>query len=138
MWTRRRPVNLGTAHLASRVSMQWPEPALPDRRSWLHALPFPVRAVLRRWRGLVGMVVGVDGDPSDIPNTIVMRSGRWLSRSDDLVVGAKLAREKRFALGDTVRLAERDFSIVGIGRLRGVGYGSDGLAYMDYRTLRQR
>jgi putative ABC transport system permease protein len=37
-----------------------------------------------------------------------------------------------------VRLAERDFAIVGIGRMRGVGYGSDGFAYIDYRTLRQR
>jgi ABC-type lipoprotein release transport system permease subunit len=83
-------------------------------------------------------VVGVDGTPAAIPNTVVMRSGRWLSRSDELVVGAKLAREKHVALGDTVRLAERDFSIVGIGRMRGVGYGSDGFAYMDYRTLRQR
>ena len=29
------------------------------RGSWLHDLPFPLRAVLRRWQRLVGMVVGV-------------------------------------------------------------------------------
>ena len=83
-------------------------------------------------------VVGVDGDPTSIPGAIVIRSGRWLRRADELVVGTKLAREKRLAIGDTLRLSERDFQIVGIGRLRGVGWGSDGFAYMEYRELRQR
>jgi ABC-type lipoprotein release transport system permease subunit len=83
-------------------------------------------------------VVGVDGDPTLIPEMVLLRAGRWLRRADDLVVGARLAREKRLALGDTLRLNERDFRIVGIGRLRGVGWGSDGFAYMEYRELRQR
>lgn len=217
------------------------EPAPACRSSWLHDLPFPVRAVLRRWRGMLGMmlgvglalglamtlmatgrgsvdllagdyrrssadlyvhaeggtllpllpgespgkiqharnvltqirglpgvqaavgvvtwpmereradrvrrgdeptelvsVVGVDGDPTVIPGAAVPQSGRWLRRADEIVVGAKLAREKRLAIGDTVRLNERDFQIVGVGRLRGIGYGSDGFAYMEYRALRQR
>jgi ABC-type lipoprotein release transport system permease subunit len=83
-------------------------------------------------------VVGVDGEPTAIPGTVVMRAGRWLRRSDELVVGRRLAHEKQLALGDTLRLAERDFRIVGVGRMRGVGYGSDGYAYMEYRALRQR
>jgi hypothetical protein len=31
----------------------------PFERSWLLGLPFPVRRALRRWRGMVGMVLGV-------------------------------------------------------------------------------
>lgn len=83
-------------------------------------------------------VVGVDGDPTTIVGAVVLRSGRWLRRSDELVVGAKLACEKRLAIGNTLRLNDRDFRIVGIGRLRGAGYGSDGFACMEYRALRQR
>lgn len=212
-----------------------------SRGSWSHDLPFPLRAVLRRWRGLVGMVlgvgmalglamtlmatsgasvdflagdyrrssadlyvhaeggtllpilpgespgkiqharniltqirglpgvqaavgaitwpvereradrkrrsdeptelvsvVGVDGDPTAIPGVVLLQEGRWLRRSDDLVVGRRLAHEKRLAIGDTLRLNERDFRIVGVGRMRGVGYGADGYAYMEYRALRQR
>ena len=216
------------------------EPAPARRGSWLHDLPFPLRAVLRRWRGMLGMMlgvglalglamtlmatsrasiellvgdyrvsgadlyvlteggtmvpilpgespgkiqharnilsrirglpgvtsaigtiswpvereradrsrrsddpteivlaVGVDGDPTTIPGALVLGSGRWLRRSDEMVVGAQLAREKHLAVGDTLRLNERDFQIVGVGRLRGVGFGSDGFAYMEYRALRQ-
>jgi ABC-type lipoprotein release transport system permease subunit len=83
-------------------------------------------------------VVGIDGDPTAVPGAVVLHAGRWLRRSDELVVGRRLAHEKRLAIGDTLRLNERDFRIVGVGRLRGVGYGSDGYAYMEYRTLRQR
>jgi putative ABC transport system permease protein len=53
-------------------------------------------------------------------------------------VGVTLAREKPLSLGQTVRLDQQDFQIVGIGRLRGMGWGSDGFAYMEYRALRQR
>jgi ABC-type antimicrobial peptide transport system permease subunit len=83
-------------------------------------------------------VVGVDGDPTAVPGATVLHAGRWIRRSDELVVGRRLAYEKRLAIGDTLRLNERDFRIVGVGRMRGVGYGSDGYAYMEYRSLRQR
>ena len=83
-------------------------------------------------------VVGVDGDPSGIPGAVVLQAGRWLLRSDEIVVGARLAREKHLIIGDKLRLNERDFHVVGVGRLRGVGWGSDGFAYMDDRALRQR
>jgi ABC-type antimicrobial peptide transport system permease subunit len=33
--------------------------AAPFERSWLLTLPFPVRRAIRRWRGMVGMVIGV-------------------------------------------------------------------------------
>ena len=218
-----------------------PEPPPAGQSRWVHDLPYPLRAVLRRWRGLVGMVlgvglalglamtlmatsrasvdflagdyrrssadlyvhaeggtllpilpgespgkiqharnvltqirglpgvqaavgaitwpvereradrtrrgdeptelvsvVGVDGDPTVISGAVVLHAGRWLRRSDELVVGRRLAHEKRLAIGDTLRLNERDFRIVGVGRMRGVGYGSDGYAYMEYRALRQR
>ena len=230
-----------TARVESNVRAGWSEPLRTDQASWSHDLPFPLRAVLRRWRGLVGMVlgvglalglamtlmatsrasvdflagdyrrssadlyvhaeggtllpilpgespgkiqharnvltqirrlpgvqaavgaitwpvereradrkrrsdeptelvsvVGVDGDPTAVPGAVVLHEGRWLRRSDELVVGRRLAHEKRLTIGDTLRLNERDFRIVGVGRMRGVGYGSDGYAYMEYRQLRQR
>ena len=230
-----------TANVTSTLARGRSQPMPAGRGSWSHDLPFPLRAVLRRWRALVGMIlgvgvalglgmtimamnrasvemlvgdyrasgadlyvhtdggtlvpvlpgessgkirqarnilsqvrgipgvtsafgaltwplereqagrkrrsseptdliatVGVDGDPMLIDGAVVLRAGRWLRRSDELVVGARMAREKRLALGDTLRLNEQDFRIVGIGRLRGVGTGSDGFAYMDYRSLRQR
>lgn len=83
-------------------------------------------------------IIGVDGDPTGIPGAILLHSGRWLRRSDEVVIGAKVAREKRLAVGDALRLSGRDFQVVGIGRLRGVGVGSDGYTYMEYRALRQR
>jgi hypothetical protein len=32
-------------------------------------------------------VVGVDGDPTAVPGAVVLHAGRWLRRSDELVVG---------------------------------------------------
>jgi ABC-type lipoprotein release transport system permease subunit len=118
--------------------------SLPGVRGALGAMAWPVereRADRRRRAGEpteLFTVVGVDGDPEMIPNALVLSAGRWLRRADELVIGLTLAREKRLRIGDTVRLGERDFQIVGIGRLRGVGFGSDGWAYMEYRSLRQR
>ncbi|MCC7366942.1 MAG: ABC transporter permease [Chloroflexi bacterium] len=83
-------------------------------------------------------VVGVDGDPSLMTDTLLLQSGRWIRRADEVVVGLTLAREKGLSLGDTIRLNEGDFRVVGVGRLRSSGWGSDGLAYMEYRALRQR
>lgn len=83
-------------------------------------------------------VLGIDGDPAAIPGAVTLDAGRWVQRSDELVVGPRLSREKRLRLGDTLRLNGRDFRIVGIGRLHGFGYREDSLAYLDRDSLRQR
>lgn len=118
--------------------------SLPGVRAAIGAITWPVereRTDRRRRSGepteLV-TTVGVDGDPTGIPRTALLQSGRWLRRADELVVGATLAREKQLSIGDTIRLDEQNFQIVGIGRIRGMGWGSDGFAYMEYRALRQR
>jgi putative ABC transport system permease protein len=85
-------------------------------------------------------VMGIDGDPTSIANQLVLTDGRWLRRAGEVVVGPRLAREEGLHLGDTLRLNGRDFSIVGIGKLRGLGYAFSGdtQVYMDYRAFRQR
>ncbi|MGE3268768.1 MAG: ABC transporter permease [Chloroflexota bacterium] len=83
-------------------------------------------------------VMGVDGEPDKIPDTVILDAGRWLRRNDELVVGPRLSREKRLALGQTIRLSGRDFLIVGIGKLRGFGNQSDSIAYLERQSLRQR
>ena len=83
-------------------------------------------------------VMGIDGEPDKIDQTVVMDAGRWLRRSDELVVGPRLSREKGIALGQTIRLGGRDFLVVGIGKVRGFGNQSDSIAYLDRQALRQR
>jgi ABC-type lipoprotein release transport system permease subunit len=83
-------------------------------------------------------VMGIDGDPDRIPETVVLDDGRWLRRGDELVVGPKLSREKQIRLGQTLRLAGRDFRVVGIGKLRGFTFQGDSVAYLERRSLRQR
>jgi len=82
--------------------------------------------------------VGIDGDPTAIPNALVLESGRWLRRSGEVVVGSRLSREKGIRTGDTLRLNGRDFSVVGAGKLRGAGLNADAIVYMDLQALRQR
>ncbi|MCC6179972.1 MAG: ABC transporter permease [Chloroflexi bacterium] len=82
--------------------------------------------------------MGVDGDPSDIPGALVLKEGRWLRRTNEVMLGARLARERGFTLGDSIRLNGRDFQVVGIGRLRGFGFNADSVAYLDLRSLQQR
>lgn len=84
------------------------------------------------------MAVGVDGDPTAIPDALVVEQGRWIRRSNEVFLGSKLAREKGLRLGDTLRLGGREFSVVGTGKLRGAGYNADSLAYLDRQALRQR
>jgi hypothetical protein len=81
---------------------------------------------------------GVEGEPADVAGMLLMKEGRWLRRSDEVVLGAKLSREKRLAIGDSLRLSNRDFLVVGIGRLRGLGLGADSQAYLDYQALVRR
>lgn len=83
-------------------------------------------------------VMGVDGDPTRIPDTVVLDEGRWLRQGDELVAGPKLSREKGLRVGDTVRLQGRDFRIVGIGVARGLGFQTKGMAYVERQALQQR
>ncbi len=84
------------------------------------------------------LATGVDGDPTRIPGALDLKEGRWLQRSDKVVLGRKLAREKGLAVGDTLRLAERDFMVVGVGTLRGFGFAMDSVAYLDARAFARR
>ncbi|TAK23898.1 MAG: ABC transporter permease [Chloroflexota bacterium] len=81
-------------------------------------------------------VVGVEGDAEAIRDATQIRSGRWIRRPGEVVIGRKLAKEKGLAVGDTLTLDNRRLSIVGIGRLRGVGFLGEGTAFLDMATLR--
>ncbi len=83
-------------------------------------------------------VMGVEGDPNDIPGSLRLDEGRWPRRTDEIMLGSKLAREKELRIGESVRLAGRDFAVVGIGRLRGFGFSGDSLGYIELQSLRQR
>ena len=83
-------------------------------------------------------VMGVEGDPNDIPGALRLDQGRWPRRTDEIMLGAKLAREKALQVGETVRLAGRDFTVVGVGRLRGFGFAGDSFGYVELQSLRQR
>lgn len=83
-------------------------------------------------------VMGVDGDPTAIPNVLALKEGRWLRGSREVVLGSKVSRDKGIGVGGSIRLDGQDFAVVGIGKLRGFGYTSDSLVYLDYRALRQR
>lgn len=82
--------------------------------------------------------MGVDGDPGQIPGVLVLHEGRWLRRGDEVVLGPKLAREKALGLGSVLRLNGRDFTVVGIGKLRGFGFGLDAVAYLEHWAFRPR
>jgi ABC-type antimicrobial peptide transport system permease subunit len=82
--------------------------------------------------------MGVDGDPTMISDALVIEQGRWIRRHDEVFIGTKLGKEKRIGIGDSLRLNEREFQVVGTGKLRGAGFTSDAVAYMDRQALRQR
>ena len=82
--------------------------------------------------------MGVEGDPNDIPGSLRLDEGRWPRRTNEIMLGSKLARDKGLGTGDTVRLAGRDFQVVGIGRLRGFGFSTDSFGFIELESLRQR
>jgi len=61
-------------------------------------------------------VIGVDGDPRNVPNMLQLDSGAgW--RGNEIVLGRTLAKDKN--LHAATRCAERTtFSVVGVGTLR--------------------
>ncbi len=84
------------------------------------------------------LTVGVDGDPTTIPDTAIIDRGRWPRRTDEVMIGAKVAKDKKLDVGDSIRLNDREFQITGVGKLRGAGYHADAVVYMDWQALRQR
>ena len=84
-------------------------------------------------------VIGVDGNPLNVPNMLQLDSGRWLRGGNEVVLGRTLARDKGLHIGDSLRMNGSTFSVVGVGTLRGfASFGQNSVAYMDYRTLVQR
>jgi ABC-type antimicrobial peptide transport system permease subunit len=81
--------------------------------------------------------VGVSGDPSRVAGTLVLKEGRWFRPGNEVVVGDHLASSKGLRIGDTVILNGRRFQVSGIGQIRGVGFGSNGYAYLDFDTARE-
>jgi ABC-type antimicrobial peptide transport system permease subunit len=83
-------------------------------------------------------VIGVDGDPQNVPNMLELDSGRWLRGGNEVVLGRTLAKDKSLHVGDTLRMNGSTFSVVGVGPLRGFSsFGQNSVAYMDDRTLAQ-
>jgi putative ABC transport system permease protein len=82
--------------------------------------------------------VGVDGDPTAVPGMLLLDQGRWIQRTDEAVLGRKLSRDRGLPIGSSIRLSGRDFTVVGVGRLRGFGFNGDAAAYLDLRALRER
>ncbi|HEX2035051.1 MAG TPA: FtsX-like permease family protein, partial [Chloroflexota bacterium] len=85
-------------------------------------------------------ITGVEGDPSTISGMIDLSAGRWLRGPSEVVVGPRLSREKGLTPGQPLRLSGQTFTIVGTGKMRGLGYGTatDAVVYMDYQAFRQR
>lgn len=114
--------------------------ALPQVRSALGAISLPLEREMpgpRRADAPTELVsaLAVEGDPTAIPGLLDLKQGHWLRNTKQVMIGSRLARERRLAPGDTLRLAGRDFSVVGIGKLRGMGLATDGLAYLDARAF---
>lgn len=82
--------------------------------------------------------MAVDGDPTRIPDFVVMKEGRWLRRGNEVVLGPMLSASKSLRVGDSLRMNGQQYEIVGIGKMRGFGGSAESLAYVDARALRQR
>jgi ABC-type antimicrobial peptide transport system permease subunit len=73
-----------------------------------------------------------------VAHALVIEQGRWIRRLNEVFIGPKLSKEKKLALGDPLRLNGREFTVAGIGKLRGAGFTADAVAYIDRQSLRQR
>jgi ABC-type lipoprotein release transport system permease subunit len=83
-------------------------------------------------------VTAVDGEPTAIPNLVVLREGRWLRRGNEIVLGSSLSGVLAVGVGDSLKLNGLEYEVVGIGKLRGFGQAPDNVAYVDAVALRQR
>jgi putative ABC transport system permease protein len=79
---------------------------------------------------------GILGDATAAPNAIELKQGRWMLLANEIVLGPALADAALASVGDSVVLSGRRLRVVGIGKLRGLGYTSGSGAYLDYDTLR--
>ena len=87
------------------------------------------------------VAMGVDGDPAAIPGTWSLNEGRWLRRSDEIVIGQRLSREEGLHVG-----RQRAPGRAGLHRGRGGQAARPGrpdsartaIVYMDYGAFRQR
>ncbi len=82
-------------------------------------------------------VVGVAGDAERVSQMVLLSQGRWFRRENEIVVGPKLIKDLHLAIGDPIILGGRRFTVVGIGRMRGVGLGSftPGFTFISYDAL---
>lgn len=118
--------------------------AWPEVQGAIGALTFTMRREDEgpRRRGEPGdlvSVIGISGDPTEVPGLLALDSGRWLRGGNELVIGRMLANGKALHIGDNLRLNGSTFTIVGIGSLRGFSsFGQSSVAYMDYSALVQR
>ncbi len=83
-------------------------------------------------------VTAVYGDPQPIPGAVAMSRGSWLRRTGDIVLGTRLAEQLNLSVGDVIRLSDRDFTVSGIGNLRGSSLQPDSVIYMDLGAFQQR
>jgi putative ABC transport system permease protein len=83
-------------------------------------------------------ITAVYGDPQPIPGALAISQGAWFRRPGEIVLGTRLAEQLRLSVGDVIRLSDRDFTVSGIGNLRGSSMQPDSVIYMDGVAFQQR
>jgi putative ABC transport system permease protein len=73
-------------------------------------------------------------------NPITLVSGRWAAGPHEVVIDTGTAAAKHYRIGDTIRAKEEgptgSYTIVGLGKITGVGIGGATLAVFDVPTAR--
>lgn len=82
-------------------------------------------------------VIGIWGEAEDVPGMIDLREGRWVRAGGEIVLSPRLADVKNLHIGESVTIAGRRLTIVGIAAVRGTGWASIGSAYVDYELFRE-
>jgi len=83
-------------------------------------------------------ITAVYGDPNPIPDAVAMSRGTWFRRPGEVVLGTRLAEQLKLTVADVIRLSDRDFTVSGLGNLRGSSMQPDSVIYMDYAAFQQR